>query len=62
MSKYAFTLYEKILTMLRTYLRGEYYDHTQFIHEMKLFDDIITDLAPLVDKYLKLYDKKFTSE
>ena len=62
MSKYAFTLYEKILTMLRTYLRGESYDHAQFIHEMKLFDDIITDLAPLVDKYMKLYDKKFTSE
>ena len=39
--------------MLRTYLRGEYYDHAQFIHEMKLFDDIITDLAPIVDKYMK---------
>ena len=41
MSKYAFQLYEKILIMLRTFLRGEPFNHSQFIHEMKLFDDII---------------------
>ena len=27
MSKYAFQLYEKVLIMLRTYLRGEFYNH-----------------------------------
>ena len=47
--------------MLRTYLRGEPYNHTQFIHEMKLYDDIIVDLAPPLTN-IKDYDAKFTSE
>ena len=47
--------------MLRTYLRGESYNHSQFIHEMKLYDDIIVDLAPPLT-FIKVYDLKFTSE
>ena len=61
MSKYAFQLYEKKLTTLRTYLRGEYYNHTQFIHEMKILDNLIIDLVPPIIN-TRNYNAKFTSE
>ena len=59
MSKFAYTTYEKVLVDLRSYLRGNQFNHTTFINEMRLIDEIIIDLCPLADKFEKQYDKKF---
>ena len=59
MCKFAYTTYEKGLDDLRASLRGAEFNGTQFIFEMKIIDDIIIDLCPLVDKFEKQYDKKF---
>lgn len=50
---------EKVWVDLRASLRGAEFNGTQFIFEMKMIDDIIIDLCPLVDKFEKQYDKKF---
>ena len=61
MSKFAFTTYEKILTELRSYLRGRDFDCASFLNEVKLIDDTITDLCPIFQstKVLKRYEKRF---
>ena len=61
MCKFAFTTYEKILTELRSYLRGRPFDSVSFLNEVKLIDDTITDLCPIFQssKVLKQYTKRF---
>ena len=62
MSKFAYTAYEKVLIDLRSSLRGNQVNHTTFIYEMRLIDEMIIDLCPLVDKFEKQYNRKSTSE
>ena len=62
MSKFAYTTYEKVLVDLRSLLRGNQLNHTAFIYEMRLTDEMSIDLCPLVIKYEKEYLEKFTSE
>ena len=61
MCKFAFTTYEKILTELRSYLRGTPFDSAVFLNEVRLIDDTITDLCPIFQssKVLKQYTKRF---
>ena len=59
MSKFAYTTYQKVLVDLRSCLRGNEFNYTAFINEMKLIDELIIDLCPLADKFEKQYDKKF---
>ena len=59
MCKFAYTTCEKVWVDLRTSLRGAEFNGTQFIFEMKMIDDIVIDLCPLVDKFEKQYVKKF---
>ena len=61
MSKFAFTTYEKILTDLRSYLRGRAFNSASFLDEVKQIDDTITDLCPIFQssKVLKQYEKRF---
>ena len=49
MSKFAYTTYEKVLIDLRSCLRGNEFNHTTFINEMRLIAKMIIDLCPLVD-------------
>ena len=60
MSKFAYTTYEKVLVDLRSSLRGNQFNHTAFIYEMRLIDEMIIDLCPFVDKFEKQYHKKYT--
>ena len=60
--KFAYTTYQKSLTELRSCLRGNHFDHNQFINNMKLIDEIIIDMCPLVDKFEKQYAEKFTTK
>ena len=61
MCRYAYTSYQKILTQLKSYLRGMTYDESILLSDLKIIDDIVTDLCPLINgmskKYDKIYDK-----
>ena len=56
MSKFAYTTYQKVLLDLRTALRGGSFDKNDFLKELNILEDTITDFCPLVTKF----DKKNT--
>ena len=62
MSKFAYTSYEKVLTDLRSFMRGVKYDEKGFLDYVKVVDDIIIDMCPLTDKFEKKYNKVFIQE
>ena len=62
MCKFAYTSYDKVLTNLRSFMRGLEYDDKEFLDYMKVLDDIIIDMCPLTDKFLEKYDKYFTHQ
>ena len=59
MSKFAYTSYEKVLTHLRSFMRGLEYNDKEFLDFVKILDDIIIDMCPLTDKFEKKYNKVF---
>ena len=59
MLKFAYTSYEKVLTHLRSFMRGLEYNDKEFIDFVKILDDIIVDMCPLTDKFEKKYNKVF---
>ncbi|PFX21096.1 hypothetical protein AWC38_SpisGene14425 [Stylophora pistillata] len=63
MSRFSYTTYEKILTELRSYLRGRSFDKVSFLNEVRLIDDTITDLCPMFhsSRLVKQYEKRFTN-
>ena len=61
MGKFAYTTYQKALFDLRTALRGGSFDKNDFLKELNILDDTITDFCPLVTKFEKQYGKKFLS-
>ena len=61
MSKFAFTTYQKVLLDLRTALRGGSFNKNDFLKELNILDDTITDFCPLVAKFEKQYAKQFLS-
>jgi len=62
MSKFAYTSYSKVLTDLRSFMRGLNYDEKEFLDYVKVVDDIIIDMCPLTDKFEKKYNKVFIQE
>jgi len=62
MSKFAFTTYAKILTDLRSFMRGLAYDEKEFLDYVKILDEIIIDMCPLTDKFEKKYNKVFIQQ
>ena len=61
MSQIAFTTYEKVLVELCSALRGDEFNKKEFIDRMKLTDEMIIDQTPLADRFVKKYNKKFTT-
>ena len=59
MTSIAYTTYEKVLVELRSALRGDEFDKILFLDKMKVIDEMIIDQTPLVDKFMKKYDKKY---
>ena len=59
MCKFAYTSYEKVLTDLRSFMRGLEYNNKEFLDYVKVLDDIIIDMCPLTDKFEKKYNKVF---
>ena len=62
MSKFAYTSYSKVLTDLRSFMRGLKYDEKEFLDYVKVIDEIIVDMCPLTDKFEKQYNKVFIQE
>ena len=63
MSKFAYKTYEKVLVDLCTSLSSNKYNHSTFINNAKIIDEIIIDMCPPLDsKFEKAYNKKITSE
>ena len=61
MCKFAYT-YEKVLTDLRSFMRGLEYNGKEFIDYVKVLDEIIIDMCPLTDKFEKKYNKLFIQQ
>ena len=59
MCKFAYTTYEKVLTDLRSFMRGLEYNDKGFLVYVKVLDEIIIDLCPSTDKFEKKYNKVF---
>ena len=58
---YAYQSYQHLLITIKDMLRSG--DFQQSIYDtLKNLDNHITDLSPIVDKFLTKYDKKFTPE
>ena len=61
MSKFAYTTYQKGLLDVRTALRGGLFNKNDFLKELNILDDTITDFCLLVTKFGKQYRKQFLS-
>ena len=58
--KFAYTTYAKILTELRTYLRGIPFEEDIFLIKMQIFDDTITEFSPAIsDRCTQNYHRLF---
>ena len=62
MSKFAYTSYSKVLTDLRSFMRGLKYDEKEFFDYVKVLDELIIDMCPLTDKFEKKYNRVFIQE
>ena len=61
MSQIAFTTYEKVLVEMRSALRGDKFNKKEFIDRMKLIDEMIIDQTLFADRFVKKYNRKFTT-
>ena len=59
MCKFAYTTYEKVLTHLRSFMRGLEYNEKEFLDHVKVLDEIIIEMCPLTDKFEKKYNEVF---
>ena len=62
MCKFAYTSYEKVLTDIRSFMRGLEYNDKGFLDYVKVLDEIIIDMCPLTDKFEKKYNKVFIQQ
>ena len=59
MCKFAYTSYKKITTQLKCCLSGVRYDEVVLLSDLKVIDDIVTDLCPPINCVSKNYDKMY---
>ena len=57
--KFAYTSYEKVLTQIRSSLRGIPSDEKIFMSEVRFLDDVVTDSCPPIDSLLAKYESKY---
>jgi len=58
-STYAYQSYQHLLNSIKNTMRCGDYNPSSVIISMKNIDDYVTDTCPIIDKYLRKYDKKF---
>ena len=61
MSKFAYTTYQRVLLDHRTAQRGGSFDKNDFLKNLNILDETITDFCALVTKFEKQYGKQFLS-
>ena len=54
---YAYQSYQHLLTMIRASMRSGDFDRESLINQMTSIDNFVIDNSPIIDKYLKMYDK-----
>ena len=59
--KFAYTNYEKVLTQIRSSLRGIPSDEKIFMSEVRFMDDVVTDSCPSIDSLSAKYESKYTA-
>ena len=57
--QYAFQTYGHLLNEIKDCLRSGEFNSQEF-YKMQLTDDFILDNSPIIDKWVKKYDKLFT--
>ena len=57
MCTYTNTSYQKILTQSKSFLCGMTYEELIFLSDLKIIDDVVTDLCPPINGMSKKYDK-----
>ncbi|KAL9954670.1 hypothetical protein ACROYT_G042235 [Oculina patagonica] len=58
-STYAYQSYQHLLNSIKNMMRCGVYNPSSIIISMKNIDDYVADTGPIIDKYLRKYDKKF---
>ena len=58
---YAYQSYEHLLNSIKNMMRSGDFNLSSIHGTMKNIDDYVADTAPIIDRYLLKYDKKFTS-
>ena len=56
--KFAYTSYEKVLTQIRSSVRGIPSDEKIFMYEVRFLDDVVTDSCPSIDSPFAKYESK----
>ena len=59
--KFAYTSYEKVLTQIRSSMRGIPSDEKIFLSEVRFLDDTVTDSCPSIDRLSAKYESKYTN-
>ena len=57
---YAYQSYQHLLNEIKEIMRSGKFDSPHIYNTMKNLDDYVTDNSPIIDKYLKKYNEKFT--
>ena len=59
---YAYQSYNHLLIMIKDALRSGEFNRDELLNSMNNVDGYVTDNSPVVDKYYRKYNKKFTAE
>ena len=57
---YAYQSYEHLLNSIKNMMRSGDFNLSSIYGTMKNIDDYVADTAPIIDRYLRKYDEKFT--
>ena len=58
--KYAYTSYEKMLSLIKSHLRGVPYDESTLLTELRLIDEIVAEQCPPLGKIQNKYSRVYT--
>ena len=58
--QYAFQSYSHLFIMIKEAIRNGDFDRKKLVDTMTNIDNYVTDNSPIVDKFMRKYDEKFT--
>ena len=57
---HAYQRYQHLLNEIKDMMRSGNFNPSHIYNTIKYIDDYVTDISPIIDKYLIKYDEKFT--